>query len=719
MRNRILCALAIITIIVIIGLHYCGVAFFEYNGPKEGSFIAEIVSEAKEKEYNYVYTAKIDGKKFLIYIPKKIEISNIKNENTKPNYKKDIEEKNELQYGDKIEIEATYSEPSKARNTGGFDYSLYLKSKKIYGIFKVSNVSNLKKSNKTYVIANVRKYIKQTLRDNLKKDTAELAIGLLLGDKSNLAEGVQEDFKGANLTHMLAISGAHFSYIILIVNWLGKKFKFKRLEQIITIISIIFFMNLTGNTPSVARAGIISIMSILASILKRRNDFWNSLSLSFLIQIIYNPYVIFDIGLMLSYSGAIGIVTFYKFFSRKIKLKIVSVTISANVIILPIMIWKFNTISFTFIISNVLASGLLGVIIILEFISIIIKVKPIFIILELSLTLLMKIASICSQIPFSKVYVTTGVVYAVIVIYLIIFAIFKAKKKIVPILLSLALIFNLTINTFVKNTKEELVINFIDVGQGDSTLIKYKGKTIMIDTGGSTDSSYDVGKSVLHRYLLNQGIMHLDYMMLSHFDADHCQGGVFILKNIKVKNLIICRQAKDSKLYREIIKLAKQMKTNIIYVQGGDSFKVQNLKCDILHPSNELIGDNPLNNNAIVCKFTYYHTKILFTGDIEKIAESQILKEYEDLNILQSTILKVGHHGSKTSTTQDFLDCVNPPIALIGVGENNKFNHPNDEVIERLKNKNTKIYRTDKNGEITIKVNKDGKIRIKTKFNTS
>ncbi len=707
MKHRILCVLAIITIMIIIGLHSMGVAFFKYDGPYDGTFTAEIISEPIEKEYNYVYTAKIDGRKFLIYIPKKIISINKKGTNK--------EQYSQFQYGDMIKIEAVYNEPTKARNSGGFDYSLYLKSKKIYGIFKVSKVSNINKSNKKNTIVNVRKHIKKTLRENLKSNQAELAIGLLVGDKSNLSDNIQEDFKGSNLTHMLAISGAHFSYIILIVTWIGNK----RIEQIITIVSIIFFMNLTGNTPSVSRAGIMSVMTILASILKRRNDFWNSLSISLLIQVIYNPYVIFDIGLMLSYSGAIGIVTFYKFFSKKIKSKIVSVTLSANVIILPVMIWKFNTISFTFIISNVLASGLLGVIIILEFISIIIKIKPVFIMLELCLTFLMKIAKLCSKIPLSKVYVPTNVVYIVLAIYLIIFLGIKYRNKIIPILLSCFMIFSFGITNFVSTAKEELIINFIDVGQGDSTLIRYKGKTIMIDTGGSMNSSKKKKKSVLHRYLLNQGITVLDYMMLSHFDADHCQGAIYILENMKVKNLIIGNQAKDSKLYRDITTIAKNKKTNIVYVQKGDNFSVQNLKCTILHPTDNLISDNPLNNNAIVCKFTYYNTEILFTGDIEKIAENQIVKEYKNLNTLGSTILKVGHHGSKTSTTEGFLDCINPKLALIGVGENNKFNHPNNEVIERLKNKNIKVYRTDQNGEITLKVNKAGKIRIKTRFNTS
>lgn len=233
----------------------------------------------------------------------------------------------------------------------------------------------------------------------------------------------------------------------------------------------------------------------------------------------------------------------------------------------------------------------------------------------------------------------------------------------------------------------------------------------MVDTGGSTNSSYDIGKNLLHRYLLNQNIDNIDYMMLSHLDADHCQAGIFILNNMKVNNLVICKQAEDSKLYREITSICKQKKINIIYVKKGDKINIQNLKIEILHPEEKLIADNPLNNNAIVCKMTFHSTKILFTGDIEKIAENK-LKE-EDI---KSDILKVGHHGSKTSTTQEFLDKVAPKIALIGVGSGNKFGHPSNEVIERLKNKKIKIFRTDENGEIKIKIDITGKVKTKTKI---
>ena len=153
-----------------------------------------------------------------------------------------------------------------------------------------------------------------------------------------------------------------------------------------------------------------------------------------------------------------------------------------------------------------------------------------------------------------------------------------------------------------------------------------------------------------------------------------------------------------------------------MWKSGDEILLEKNLNIQILWPKTEQIQENVLNNNSIVAKLKYNNFSMLLTGDIEEIAEKQILQEYEDLHILRSTILKVGHHGSKTSSTVDFLEAVKPKIALIGVGENNTFGHPNSGVLERLEKIGAKIYRTDLYGEIEIKVNVKGKIGIKKKI---
>ena len=187
------------------------------------------------------------------------------------------------------------------------------------------------------------------------------------------------------------------------------------------------------------------------------------------------------------------------------------------------------------------------------------------------------------------------------------------------------------------------------------------------------------------------------------------------MEKLKVNQVIISKQGEDSENYRKLKEIVKEKKIKVQVVNKGDRLKIEkDLYFDILWPNNEkLISENILNNNSIVCKLNYKTFSCIFTGDIEQIAEKQILMEYKDnFKLLDSTILKVGHHGSKTSSTEDFVKAVSPQIALIGVGEDNKFGHPNDEVIERLERLDAKIYRTDQMGEIEIKVDNKGRIKV-------
>lgn len=696
MKNRIICVFAIFLVILTIILNKIGYEFGKYEGKKEGVFYAKVISEAEEKNYVYSYQAEIDNKKFILYIPKDVE---------------------KLEYGSIIKINAQYTEATRDRNYGGFNYKTYLRTKKIYGIFNVEDVEIVKNGSDNIIIK-LRKYIKSKLREKLKKENSELAISLIVGDRSHISSEVEDNFKKANLMHMLAISGAHFSYVILIATFISNRLQHKRLGQLIQIIAIIFFMNLTGNTASVVRAGIMSILLIGSSICKRQNDSLNNIAISAIIQIINNPYIIFDSGFMLSYSGVLGIILFYKKISEHIHFKSIALTISANIFIIPIMIYNFHTISGSFIISNICASWLLGIIIILEFISLCIPIKLLYMILDLLIMMLRKIAEICANIPFAQMYVPRYAIFFVIVIYILIFCRKLKCKKYVYSFLTIGVSILLIVN-FTDVYQDRMRINFIDVGQGDSCLIRYKGTNIMIDSGGSLSKnkdgkSYDIGENVLNNYLLNRGITRLDYIMASHFDEDHSQGFVFLLKNMKVKNVIISEQYKTSSIYEQFKQICKKQNIQIIYVKSGDEIRIKDLAFKILHPKSKenQISENPLNNNAIVCMVKYKNRRILFTGDIEKVAENEMVKEYT--NGLKADILKVGHHGSKTSTTKEFLDLINPSVALIGVGQNNKFGHPNEDVIKRLEEKNIQIYRTDEMGEISVIIDKNGKIKINT-----
>ena len=157
------------------------------------------------------------------------------------------------------------------------------------------------------------------------------------------------------------------------------------------------------------------------------------------------------------------------------------------------------------------------------------------------------------------------------------------------------------------------------------------------------------------------------------------------MKELKVKNVIISKQGENSENYKELKKIVNERKIKVLVVKKGDCIQIEdNVKLDILWPKEEQIRENILNNNSIVAKFICSNFSMLLTGDIEEIAEKQILEEYKNTNTLQSTILKVAHHGSKTSSIQSFLEAVKPKIALIGVGAKNTFGHPNKGVLDRL-----------------------------------
>lgn len=258
--------------------------------------------------------------------------------------------------------------------------------------------------------------------------------------------------------------------------------------------------------------------------------------------------------------------------------------------------------------------------------------------------------------------------------------------RLLIILLIITLIFNNNINI-----PKNLRIHFIDVGQGDSSLIiTPNNKKILIDGGGTMNSSggFDVGEDTLLPYLLNRGVKKLDYIMISHFDADHCQGLLAILNSIKVKNIIISKQAEKVYNYEKIMEIVVNKKINVMVIKRGDVINVDNnVDIKIIYPESKLYFDD-INSNSIVAKLKYNNFSMLFTGDIESRAEERIVSIAK--NELKSTILKVAHHGSKTSTTEEILKAVNPEIALIGVGKNNKFGHPNEVVIERLKGNRSK-----------------------------
>ena len=703
------------------------------------NIVGTIVSSKKEKQYINEY---------------KIETEKINNIKLKKKFIL-LTKNKEIEYGNKIKLEGTYIKPSKSRNYKGFDYSNYLKTENIYGTIEQNGkIELIKEKNINYLFINlykVKNKIIKNINNKFPEETRGVVLGILLGDKSSIEEDVRQNFADSSLSHILAVSGTHISYVVICISVLFKKLKLnKNIRKVLTSLVLFMYLYLVDFSVSATRAVIMSTIVIMQMLFYRKQDTITTIAFSSIIILINNPYSILNIGFLLSYGGTIGIILFVNrisieskedFFQRfKSYLKdICIVTISAQTIIMPIIIYYFNTISFTFIISNIIASLIIGPIIMIGLVIIAIsffKIPIISLIIRfynILIVILVRTADIISKIPMSKIYLKTPTTLEIIFYYSVVFLIAlliyikKSNRKFIKKTIQID-IYNLK-NFFINNRNKvlifisivslisitsikipkELKINFIDVGQGDSCLITTpQNKKVIVDSGGS--ESYDVGKNVLLPYLLDKRITKIDYIMISHFDTDHCKGFEYVLENIKVKNVIISKQCETSENFKQIMKIIRKKRINLIIVQKGSKIKIDNFTTvDILSPQSENIADN-MNDNSIVAKFEAYNFSILFTGDASEKIEKELIKEKINL---KSDILKVSHHGSKTGTSEEFLKSVKPKIALIGVGENNKFGHPTKDVIKRLTENKIKIYRTDTDGEIRIKIKKSKNIKIK------
>jgi len=643
-----------------------------YRGFDKNEIVATVVSNKKESEYKNSYEIKLEEYKNVKFI---LRISKSKNIN--------------LNYADKIKVYGEYIMPEQARNYGGFNYKEYLKTEAIYGIFEADKVEILEHNNLSMIAIftnNLKQKIISNINTILPEKTKDLFLGILIGYDENLSEEIEESFRKSSLTHLLAVSGSHIVYIITGLSYILRILKIpKRIREILISIFLIIFMYIVNFSASVVRASIMGIILLFSLIFYRKNDLLTTISLSILLILLENPYKILNIGLLLSYFATLGIICGTKLKSKEEQnntllknilnyLKdLILITVYANIFVIPITLYNFNTISLTFVISNLIAGILIGPITIGGFILAIVSIinlNAAYIIgipYNLLLELLIYSTKLTSIGPFAEIFVSTPNIIIVIIYYLVLFLILlylnlKSKKHKRFLVKKFLIYINYFIKYLKKNYKifiilfillififfilnkipKDLKIYFIDVGQGDSTLvITPTNKKVLIDSGGAESGKFDVGKSTLFPYLLDRGITTLDYICISHFDSDHCDGFKYLLENMKIKNIILSKQYENTTNFEEIINLVARKKVNIIKVEAGDILQIDKfVKLKIFSPQQELTDD--INDNSIVMKLEYNNFSCLFTGDISQKIEEKLLKEYG--TALKSTILKVAHH---------------------------------------------------------------------------
>lgn len=513
----------------------------KYNNIENCNILGTIIEEVSDEDY------------FKKYIIKVISVNgDYSFKNTKVIVYENIGKinKSTTKYGNMVYITGTFEYAEKNRNYKGYNYNEYLKSRQVYGIVKTdSNNIRICKENNLNIYSNLlyrlNNSIKKKINQILPEKTSGICIAIILGDKSKVDEGIIDEFSESSLSHILAISGMHMNYVIIMISVLLSKFG-NRNKKYFTILIILVFCNLVGNTNSIVRSSIMVTIYLVGSLLYRKSDSFTNLSIAALVILIINPYAIKSTSFILSFMATLGLILFSKPIENKfqnmlsqnkitkyIKQSII-VSVSANILIIPILVIYFNKISLIFIISNLFANILLSIIMPLAIFTISLSFLSIKIsnylgqFLNFFLNILLYMSQITSKIKGLSFIVCTPDNVTIIFYYIVIFVLLiksKTRKKyivnkIIKTLLCIYLCISM-IFCIIDFIDTNMYIHFIDVGQGDSTLIiTPTKKKILIDGGGSETDDY-VGKSILLPYLLSRGIKAIDYIMISHFDTDH------------------------------------------------------------------------------------------------------------------------------------------------------------------------------------------------------
>lgn len=595
---------------------------------------------------------------------------------------------NNLSYGDKIKATGVLKEPSTNNIFNNFNYKKYLYNKKIYYIIEASKIDKTQNNNNhIYTIKNLL----YTRINSLKSSNYIKA--LLFGD-NKLDKEIKTSYQINGISHLFSVSGFHINFITSIIYFYLDRVTYNKKIKYITVDIFLVLYLLLCNTTSLLRCTVMNILLSINHLLKLDIKKIDIVLLTLILCIIINPFIIYDIGFIYSYTISFFLILYKNKYKTNNKLlKIIYISLISFLVSLPINIYTSYEINFLSIILNIIIVPIVSLILLpLSLLTLIFPILDN--ILYLITSILEKISLYTSNINIFKQILSKPSIILIIIYYLVIILILSKNKHYYLILI--LLIFHKTIPLYNSN----LEVVMFDVGEADSMLISTPSKkvNILIDTG----RGIDINNIII--YLKSIGISKLNYLIITHGDEDHIGGALYLIDNFKVDNVIL-NKGDYTELEVELITHLKNK--NIKYTNNINKIPLLGSYMYLLNTkkfSNE-------NDNSIVTYFEYQKYKFLFMGDSSSKTEEYLINNYNLTNI---SFLKVGHHGSNTSSSPLFINKINPKVSLISVGRNNFYHHPNKEVLTNLSN--SVIYRTDINKSIKIKIN--NKVKI-TKLNNN
>ncbi|WP_338750248.1 DNA internalization-related competence protein ComEC/Rec2 [Bacillus sp. FJAT-52991] len=696
------------------------------------AILAFFVGQFYEKQHHSTYTG--DEETFRVSFTEdtvidgdrlKATVISATDEKLRLSYKlSSQEEANKLKQllpGTICDISGTLELPAEARNRHGFNYRSFLANQHIFWQMKVNRLSlsscyqpKLSVQQKIFLWrAKGIDHIKEMFPESLQSTAA----ALLFGDRTLAEEEITKAYQRLGIIHLLAISGLHvglmttFLYYFLIRIGVTKE-----RSQVILLTVLPVYALLAGGSPPVVRACLMTILILLAIRFQRKFTPLDALSLSFLLVLMYDPYFLYQVGFQLSYLVSFSLILSSQSilsYPTSFLGKMFAITTVSQIAGLPVMMYHFFEISIYSFVANLffvpfysfLLLPCLLVIYILSF-----TFPPI-------LSLLSPLGEMLSRVDEAAMKVSAWP-FAVVVtgrpmplffvcsfcIGLVAFLYWEKSKRLQPVFLMLTFAVSAQIIAQTYSPKGE--VTFIDIGQGDATFIKlpFNQGNYLIDTGGvlpfhkeewqKQRRDFTIGEDVLLPYFKSMGITRIDKLILTHSDYDHIGSATELFPYMEIKEVIISPGSEVKPVMQQTIEQAKRFHVPVRYGTFKESWQAEESFFQFLSPEDDQYEGN---DDSLVLYAQIGGKKWLFTGDAEVHAEKKMVDRFD----MDVDFVKLGHHGSKTSTAEEFVAETTPEYGIISVGRKNRYGHPHREVVQRLHEHQVKIWRTDLHGEIT------------------
>ena len=549
-----------------------------------------------------------------------------------------------------------------------------------------------------------------------------LVWAVVTGNRAGLEPLLTAGLKRVGMSHMVVVSGMHLAFLAGVLNLLlGRN---RRRTALVSIPLIVFFVLMIGATPSAVRAAVMLIMLQIAPLLGREGDTPTSLLLALLLLLVHNPYACADIGLQLSFGAVAGIVLFAQRLQDRFTgwmspakgvkrlwygvvrgvAAIASVTLGAQVFTIPLSAYYFDTISLVSPLANVLCAWAISVLFVMGAVGGIVGlllpgVAPVIGMVATPVgAYIYRVVTTLARIPFAAIPARPELYRLWLVFgYLLLalaFILPGTKRLWAPGMVTALALVAAIFSTITVMRVAPLHVDVLDVGQGQSVLLRSHDAFALVDCGGDR---YHASGDIAADRLLSFGQVELDLLVLTHCHDDHANGVSELLERVRVKRITLPAAEQESELYQRILTLAQQKNIDVLFVREDTVLELGDGTITLYPP----LGDEDANELGLTVLCSVQEQDILITGDMNAEVERELLA-YADLPDVE--VMVAGHHGSKHSNSSELLEAVRPEFAVFSVGAYNGYGHPTPEAMDRFAAVGAKCYRTDTMGMVTLTI---------------